>query len=66
MDWKRKSPVRDLRVEALDWPAQEDSNPRPPESESVAISSFATGGVFYFANNLLFYFYEQLHVLNLT
>ena len=26
------------------WPARRDSNPRPSESESAAISSFATGG----------------------
>ena len=26
------------------WPARRDSNPRPLESESTAISSFATGG----------------------
>ena len=26
------------------WPTRRDSNPRPPESESVAISSFATDG----------------------
>lgn len=30
------------------WPTRRDSNPRPPESESVAISSFATdGNIFY-------------------
>ena len=28
----------------LFWPARRDSNPRPSESESAAISSFATGG----------------------
>ena len=28
----------------LAWPARRDSNPRPLESESTAISSFATGG----------------------
>ena len=28
----------------LIWPARRDSNPRPSESESAAISSFATGG----------------------
>ena len=28
----------------LFWPARRDSNPRPLESESTAISSFATGG----------------------
>ena len=28
----------------LIWPARRDSNPRPLESESTAISSFATGG----------------------
>lgn len=27
-----------------DWSARRDSNPRPSESESAAISSFATGG----------------------
>ena len=26
------------------WPARRDSNPRPSESESAAISSFATSG----------------------
>ncbi len=26
------------------WPARRDLNPRPSESESAAISSFATGG----------------------
>ncbi len=31
-------------VEVLYWPARRDSNPRPSESESAAISSFATGG----------------------
>lgn len=41
---KKKPAMRDLRVEALDWPTRRDSNPRPPESESVAISSFATDG----------------------
>ena len=29
---------------AVFWPARRDSNPRPSESESAAISSFATGG----------------------
>lgn len=29
---------------AFSWPARRDSNPRPSESESAAISSFATGG----------------------
>ena len=28
------------------WPARRDSNPRPPESESDALSSCATGGYF--------------------
>ena len=30
--------------DSFTWPARRDSNPRPLESESTAISSFATGG----------------------
>ena len=30
------------------WPARRDSNPRPPESESDALSNCATGGFFNF------------------
>ena len=41
---KEECPVRDLRVEALDWSARRDLNPRSPESESVALSNCATGG----------------------
>lgn len=34
----------DLVTRFSHWPTRRDSNPRPPESESVAISSFATDG----------------------
>ena len=38
----------DLVTRFSHWPTRRDSNPRPPESESVAISSFATdGNIFY-------------------
>lgn len=35
---------RVVRAGSACWPARRDSNPRPSESESAAISSFATGG----------------------
>ena len=37
---QHSTPKRELLI----WPARRDSNPRPSESESAAISSFATGG----------------------
>ena len=46
-EWKQKSP-QSLETQGitgfLTWPARRDSNPRSSESESAAISSFATGG----------------------
>ena len=48
--WAAKSPDKIgaftgyIYFAALLWPARRDSNPRPLESESTAISSFATGG----------------------
>ena len=34
---KKSTPIRDLRVEALDWLGRRDSNPRVTESKSVAL-----------------------------
>ena len=47
--FKRFWGVEKVRRNSLDitvdlWSARRDSNPRPSESESAAISSFATGG----------------------
>ena len=43
-----KKPLQAAQMAVLQgflvWPARRDSNPRPSESESAAISSFATGG----------------------
>ena len=39
-----QSEARFLHAGLACWPARRDSNPRPSESESAAISSFATGG----------------------
>ncbi len=47
---------------SLFWPARRDSNPRPLESESTAISSFATGG--YVPYSTLFLFVLQDLKLN--
>ena len=55
-----------LVKEAFTWPARRDLNPRPLESESTAISSFATGGydIIYITKSPLlqgkFYLYHTL------
>ena len=41
---EKKQPLSGRQRLFLFWPARRDSNPRPSESESAAISSFATGG----------------------
>ena len=41
---ENKQPLSGRQRLFLFWPARRDSNPRPSESESAAISSFATGG----------------------
>ena len=40
----KRPDLSDRQIRSLCWPARRDSNPRPLESESTAISSFATGG----------------------
>lgn len=35
----KKSLVREMRIEAFEWPALQDSNLRPSESESGTLSS---------------------------
>ena len=42
--WIKKEVTFGKQKLLLFWPARRDSNPRPLESESTAISSFATGG----------------------
>ena len=40
----KKPNLSSRQIRLFCWPARRDSNPRPLESESTAISSFATGG----------------------